>query len=131
MEIRASGRAEGVVHVTGLVQARLGMECRRCLKKLEVPFRCGLDLWLDPGLEGAGDDDEGVYCLDPESAEVDLLAPIRQEVMLALPAYVLCTPECPGLCPRCGTELAEGPCGCPTTEPDPRWEVLRKLTAPE
>ena len=36
-----------------------------------------------------------------------------------------------GICPRCGREIAAGPCGCAPAGGDPRWEALKKLTVPE
>ena len=30
-------------------------------------------------------------------------------------------------CPKCGADLNISECGCDTTEPDPRFDVLRKL----
>jgi uncharacterized protein len=51
---------------------------------------------------------------------------IREELILAVPEYVLCREECRGLCPRCGKDLNEGPCAC-RPEPDPRWAALEAL----
>ena len=38
----------------------------------------------------------------------------------------LCSEDCKGLCPRCGANLNDGPCGC-KREVDPRLAVLAKL----
>ena len=38
----------------------------------------------------------------------------------------LCSEDCKGLCPTCGKDLNEGPCGC-GKEVDPRLAVLAKL----
>jgi uncharacterized protein len=51
---------------------------------------------------------------------------VREEFVLAAPAFVLCREDCPGLCAQCGSDLNEGPCAC-RPEPDPRWAVLRAL----
>ena len=37
---------------------------------------------------------------------------LREAILLALPSNPVCADDCPGLCPRCGKRLAEGPCGC-------------------
>ena len=39
---------------------------------------------------------------------------------------VLCRDDCRGLCPKCGKNLNEGPCGC-TKDGDPRLAVLSRL----
>ena len=45
-------------------------------------------------------------------SEVDLTSDLREAILLALPSNPVCADDCPGLCPRCGKRLAEGPCGC-------------------
>ena len=61
------------------------------------------------------------------NGQIDLAPMVREEVLLAVPDGPLCRPDCPGLCPICGADLAEGPCGCDTTERDERWAVLDQL----
>ena len=46
---------------------------------------------------------------------------------LSLPFRFLCSEDCKGLCPRCGKNLNDGPCGCEEKEVDPRLEPLRRL----
>lgn len=59
---------------------------------------------------------------------VDLTDDIREEIALAIPDYVLCDEDCPGLCPKCGKPLAEGECGCEKKkEIDPRMKIFEKL----
>jgi uncharacterized protein len=75
--------------------------------------------------EDLGDGD--AYPFDPSKRELDLGEAVRGEVILAMNPYVVCDPECRGLCPRCGANLNEGACGCTAEEVDPRWEALRAL----
>lgn len=59
---------------------------------------------------------------------LDLAAWARDALVLALPAQVLCRPDCLGLCPVCGEDLnAVGPEHAHEPEPDPRWAALRDL----
>ena len=44
---------------------------------------------------------------------------------------VLCDPDCPGMCARCGKSLKNGDCGCNKKEHDPRWDVLRTMKFPD
>lgn len=46
---------------------------------------------------------------------------------LELPQRYLCREDCRGLCPTCGKNLNEGPCGCREDNGDPRMDVLRRL----
>ncbi|MCL1889642.1 MAG: DUF177 domain-containing protein [Desulfovibrionaceae bacterium] len=50
-----------------------------------------------------------------------------EEFAQALPQFPLCREDCSGLCPGCGQNLNQGPCGCKTEYADPRLEKLRGL----
>ena len=65
----------------------------------------------------------------PEGTEtVDLTQDIREDILLSLPAFYLCSPTCKGLCAKCGKNLNEGPCSCRTeSTPVDRWSELDKL----
>ncbi|MGI5869625.1 MAG: YceD family protein [Kiritimatiellia bacterium] len=65
--------------------------------------------------------------LPEESAEVDLTSDLREAILLALPNHPVCDPECKGLCPRCGTSLAAGPCPCVDAVAAGAWDVLDRL----
>ena len=59
--------------------------------------------------------------------EIDLTADIREEVLLHLPRYPVCSPDCKGLCPQCGHNLNAGACGCEVSRGDLRWTGLDDL----
>jgi uncharacterized protein len=100
-------------------------QCRRCLADVEVPVA------ESRGLIFAADDEtpegEGCYVIPPRVQVLDLTEPLREEIFLAVPHYVECRSDCKGLCPRCGANQNDGPCGCPPPS-DPRWDALRSLT---
>lgn len=62
-----------------------------------------------------------------EGNMLDVDEALREELVLELPMRVLCSPDCLGLCPKCGKPLKDGDCGCTKKETDPRWDVLRQL----
>jgi len=121
-----------------LVQAYLTvdaeMECSRCLKParvtletyLEEEFRSTID--INTGLRLGPQPDEIV----DEEALIDahhilhLDEAARQELEASLPLKPLCREACAGICPRCGSDLNQGPCGC-APEIDRRWEALRQM----
>jgi uncharacterized protein len=72
-----------------------------------------------------GEEDGEIRVLPADELGLDLGEPIREDVVLAAPPYVVCDPECKGLCPHCGADLNETTCDCGTAEPDPRWDALR------
>jgi len=66
------------------------------------------------------------YPLPERDREVDLMPGLREHVILAVPEFPLCSELCRGLCPRCGADLNQGPCGC-EAPPDSRWAGLERL----
>jgi len=50
----------------------------------------------------------------------------RDALVLALPAKILCRPDCAGLCPVCGEDLNRKPHEH-EPEPDARWSALAEL----
>lgn len=100
----------------GRISAMVGTECRRCLVPLELPIESEVKVVFTPDPDAA--DDPGVYPLEATGTEVDLAPAVREELLLAAPAFVSCREECAGLCQRCGADLNSGPCACaPAAEP--------------
>jgi len=63
-----------------------------------------------------------------EDGTLDVGAWARDALALALPAAVLCQPDCAGLCPDCGENLnTAGPEHHHDSGPDPRWAKLSEL----
>jgi len=94
--------------------ATLG-ECRRCL--VEVRTEVGADanlIFADTEAEEEGGDDPDVFPLGRgrSGAEVDLRPALREQWLLEAPAFVLCRPDCKGLCLTCGANLNLGACSC-------------------
>jgi uncharacterized protein len=73
-------------------------------------------------------DEDEAYPFDGD--ELDLEPLVRDAVLLDLPLAPLCSPECRGICPRCGENWNVTTCACPQ-EGDPRWAALDALRGPE
>ena len=58
---------------------------------------------------------------------IDADEALTEQIILELPLKHLCKEDCKGLCPKCGTDLNIQTCTCDTSEPDPRFDVFRKL----
>lgn len=104
------------------LRATIAGPCMRCLDpaapELEVDAR-------EVDAPGGVDELTSPYVTDEV---LDLAAWAHDAFALALPAQVLCRPDCVGLCPICGTNLNEaGPEHAHEPEPDPRWAALREL----
>ena len=100
----------------GRLQARVRGECRRCLADVVTPVDAAVQVVFSPDPDAA--DDPGVYPLVEPVTVVDLAPAVREELLLAVPAFVLCRDDCAGLCPRCGADLNAGACRC-ATPPEP------------
>jgi uncharacterized protein len=111
--------AEGLV-ADGRISAPWKSECRRCLG----PVTGRVDVEFREVFERAPTEGE-TYKLGRE--EVDLEPLVREALLLALPLTPLCRDDCEGICPTCGADLNEGPCGCPPAGRDPRWAALDDL----
>jgi len=95
--------------------------CVRCLEPA-APVT-GVDV-REVDQPGGGEELTSPYV---EGDQLDLHAWAHDAFALALPAQVLCTPECLGLCPQCGANLNADPQHAHEAAPDSRWAKLREL----
>lgn len=132
---RVSGRiqqSDAKVTVSGKVEANLHLECDRCLKDVPVPVSTEFRVeYVTPEIYRAGqaaellDEDLTLSVFDGAVIDVDDL--VREQLLLALPAQVLCEVECKGLCPVCGGDKNLKNCNCQEAEIDPRWAGLEEI----
>ena len=127
VRLRASFAGSGEVVVRGMVRGKLKQECRRCLQPVAGKFDEEVTMVFSADTTAADSDEGHVFVFDPVRRDLDVSDAVRQEVILAMNPYVVCDPECRGLCPRCGANLNEGACGCTAEEVDLRWQALRAL----
>jgi uncharacterized protein len=127
VRLRASYAGTGEVVVRGTVRGRLEQECRRCLRPVMEDFDDELTLVFVSDATGEDTDEGDAFVYDARGGALDLTDAVREEVILAMNPYVVCDPQCAGLCPRCGKNRNDGPCQCAEEEVDPRWEALRAL----
>ena len=59
--------------------------------------------------------------------ELQVAELVEDEVLLALPRFVECRPDCKGLCPTCGANLNQAACACTRDDFDPRFRSLKAL----
>jgi uncharacterized protein len=121
----------GGIVVAGTVIAPWVGECRRCLRTVRGELVVDVREIYEPRRSPADsfEAEEETYPLSGE--QLDLMPLARDAVLLNLPAVPLCRDECAGLCPTCGADRNEGPCGCEEPAGDPRWSVLDVLRGRE
>ncbi|HTN53991.1 MAG TPA: DUF177 domain-containing protein [Anaeromyxobacter sp.] len=153
---RAGYRAAGPAHVEATLdkierrvrvgargRAPLTVPCGRCLEPVSVTVPVDFELTLVPsdeyvddprtGKDAAGRPVAGSF--EPAEAEeeayagkvIELDPILREQLLLALPAYPVCKDDCKGLCPICGANLNDRECGCDRHVPDPRWAGLKNV----
>jgi uncharacterized protein len=115
---------DGGLEVAGTVRSDWEGECRRCLRPVGGVLSTDVRELYRPRAAGEAEDEE-TYALGVDYLDLAPLA--RDALLLALPLAPLCREDCAGLCPTCGADLAEEPCGCSTIVADPRWAALDAL----
>lgn len=85
---------------TTAVKVVFSSVCVRCLKPVEQTRH--KDFIFD-------------YPFDQQTELIDLSENIRQEIILDIPARILCKEDCQGICAGCGVDLNEEACLCKKT----------------
>jgi uncharacterized protein len=108
-------RTGDLVAVRGRIWADAHLECVRCLRPFDLPVTTELTVVADRAGSGgrlekdlAADD----YMKFHDGRQLDLRGEAREALLLELPMTPHCREDCRGLCPRCGADLNDGPCGC-------------------
>ena len=128
----------GIVEYTGLASVKADMIelclnistcltviCSRCSAETEKTNNISATFMLtnsDSRAPGPEQSDEVIFI---ENGILDIDELVRQTVILNFPMRFLCSDDCKGLCPKCGTDLNKNSCNCPTFEPDPRLAKLK------
>jgi len=94
-------RISNVVNVNLTWNALMHASCSRCLNEFEIDFKKN-NIELN-------------YPVNKSEPVIDLEPDIRGEIILDYPMKPLCSPDCKGLCPKCGKNLNQGGCSCGTT----------------
>jgi uncharacterized protein len=88
----------GGVLVSGSASTPLKSICGRCLKEISFTLDSGkLQLFFE---------------IEEEQEILEIDEDLRSELLLALPMNPLCSNDCQGLCPVCGTDLNKSQCKC-------------------
>lgn len=114
---------DGFARLKAEVSFDFSIPCDRCTKQIDK--RCAYTFTHDLVLNLENEEDDSYIQVQDYKLDLDEL--IRADILLELPSKYLCSEDCKGLCPVCGKNLNEGPCGCDLHQIDPRLEVLKKL----
>ena len=100
--------------VAGTVEGEATTSCARCLDEFSFPVTGEIEGYYLIGseTEAPQDMDADEFDVLPDDNTIDLEPLIKAALMLEFPLVPLCDDDCRGLCPTCGANLNEGPCGC-------------------
>ena len=114
----------GVLVMTGSIKTTIHGICDRCAAEFDRDIDFAIDVVLVTELANEENEDEWVFPLEGDSADLDDI--VRTVFVLNLDSKLLCNEDCKGLCHRCGKNLNDGPCNC-QKELDPRFAALKQL----
>src|SRR5205085_7380461 len=105
-----------------------------CLEPARIHVNKPFDLFFRERAEAMFDEDEEVQ-LDEKEARTAFFTGtklaigdiLREQILLALPMKALCTVDCKGLCPVCGTNLNSSHCNCQKDEFSPHMDTLLEV----
>jgi uncharacterized protein len=132
-EVRGHVRKEaGEVELAGRLDAKVEALCARCLKPVALPIAADFAerfvpavSWRSEEQHELREEDLNIAVFDGKAIEIDDV--VREELLLAMPAQVLCCEDCKGLCPACGVDRNVTKCECETRQGDSRWQALKDL----
>ncbi len=108
-----------VILCRGEVECKVEAVCSRCLSQTEIELGGPLDLAFRKRPRPSREDFEEESGLEEESESLyyfkgfaDLEEPVAELIAMNVPMRILCSDDCKGLCPACGTNWNEGPCNC-------------------
>jgi uncharacterized protein len=127
VDLEAGYVGQGIL-VRGQMETELAADCRRCLVPVPLRVRERVELLF----ERLSNEDEAelggeVYPLPERGDDLDLSAALREQLLLRVPEYVLCSESCRGLCPHCGADLNGTECDCVPEAPKSTWDALKQI----
>lgn len=118
--------------IEGTINGCIDFDCSRCLGEVKVlmkiPFKAAFvtpEYFTEAKEAELNTEDLDVSVL--EGNEIDLTELVREQILLNLPEQVFCSPDCKGLCAKCGANRNLIDCKCEEKEIDPRWSALKNL----
>ena len=126
-------RTDRGIWVSARLKVRVWVACSRCLERNQHPLRIAIEEEYLPTVDintgqssSVAEKAEGTLTIDRQHS-LKLDEALRQYMITNGPMKPLCSPECRGLCPVCGTNRNETPCSCQAGPRNPQWTPLLKL----
>ena len=115
------------VLLDGEISVEFSTACSRCLEETERKSITKVRQTLKP-LAEKGKIKEQPSITFYQSDEIDFRDVAEEAVVMGLPAVVVCSDDCRGLCSGCGENLNSSVCSCQAPDiVDERWAALKNI----
>jgi uncharacterized protein len=131
-ENRGPGDVVADIRIRASLETRVEVLCARCLEPVQQSLETSFDLLFRPQEADSDNADRPISTSETEIGYYEgdgllLEDVLREQILLALPAKILCKEDCKGLCPECGRNRNTDACDCVTGSADPRWSSLTEI----
>lgn len=99
-------------------------ECARCLGDATYEDEGSIDIIATYRVLEGDEEDDGAYYERIHKKHISLIPPVEKDIVLNLPCRHLCSEDCGGICPNCGSNTD---CECNQKQVDSRLDVLKEL----
>lgn len=99
--------------VRGTLSVGMDLKCARCSDFFSTTV-------VDSGFLRA-------YPASEDTDSVDITEDMRENLLLHVPGFPVCSEECKGLCAQCGANLNKGSCSCMAGDRPNPWSALDSL----
>jgi uncharacterized protein len=127
-------RAGDEIRIAGTLTTSIELPCSRCLEPARIAISKPFDLFFRERDAEMFDEDEEIELNESDTrtaffsgTQLAIADILREQILLALPMKALCTVDCKGLCPHCGTNLNFGKCNCPKEDFNPHMDTLLEI----
>jgi len=124
-------KTAATVFIRGKISAIIGTLCSRCLEEAKLPVAADFSYTLVSQKPEVDDDlelrQEDLEIIHYHGDFIDLKPIICEQIILQMPIKALCSDECKGLCPQCGTNLNYSSCDCALCCVDRRMAALKNF----
>lgn len=126
-------KSDTQVEMSGTLQVTPVINCDRCLVSYPYPIDSSFHIlfetsetenWQLKEVECTATEMDTIFLDEPV---VDCDDVLRQQVLLALPQKKICSPQCKGICSRCGANRNVASCDCENISADSPFAVLARL----
>ncbi len=124
-------KEKNYIRVRGKIEGGFFARCHKCLEEFTYPVNIKIETFLYSQTDFRVDTEDEIE-LDKEDlnqeffdgVEIDIDLVVAEEIFLSLPQVLVCSDNCKGLCPVCGSNRNFSDCGCVNVVRSPFAELL-------